>query len=78
MSKYKMANEQVGLGKTEDLGDSNLVNALNTLLNNTGAEMRDLHLDRSGSKLDTHFNNFTQWSTDRKICLLYTSPSPRD
>lgn len=67
MSKYEMANEKVGLGKTEDLGRNNLVSALNILLNNTGAEMRDLHLDKSNTTLDTHFNNFTQWSTDRKI-----------
>lgn len=67
MSKYEMANEQVGLGKTEDLGNNNLVSALNILLNNTGAEMRDLHLDKGNTTLDNHFNNFTQWSTDRKI-----------
>lgn len=67
MSKYEMANERAGLGKTEDLGDNNLVSALNILLNNGGAEMRDLHLDKSDTTLDKHFNNFTQWSTDRKI-----------
>lgn len=67
MSKYEMANEKVGIGKTEDLGNNNLVSALNILLNNTGAEMRDLHLDKSHTTLDNHFNNFTQWSTDRKI-----------
>lgn len=39
MSKYEMAKEQVGLGKTEDLGSNNLVNTLNILLNNGGAEI---------------------------------------
>ena len=111
MSKYKMANEQAGLGKTEDLGSNNLVSALNILLNNGGASVdeevmtiiekrvvdyaQELENDKTnkgkdmqtlkGSNqeytkeqvieamnmqqktLDTHFNNFTQWSTDRKI-----------
>lgn len=38
MSKYEMANEKVGLGKTEGLGSNNLVSDLNILLNNGGAE----------------------------------------
>lgn len=113
MSKYKMANESVGLGKTEDLGRNNLVSALNILLSNGGASVdeevmtivekrvvdyaQELENDKTNTNkgkdmqilkdsnqeytkeqvieamnlqqttLDTHFNNFTQWSTDRKI-----------
>ncbi|CAH1192961.1 Nucleoside triphosphate pyrophosphohydrolase [Psychrobacter phage D'Alembert] len=111
MSKYKMTNESVGLGKTEDLGRNNLVNALNILLNNGEASVdeevitiiekrvvgyaQELENDKTNkgkdmqtlkdsnqeytkeqvieamnlqqTTLDTHFNNFTQWSTDRKI-----------
>lgn len=59
MSKYKMANEEVGLGKVEFLK----IKDFNTTYKSEypkGGNMQK-------STLDTHFNNFTQWSTDRKI-----------
>ena len=54
MSNYEMANEQVGLGKTEEYPDEYFKGF------NKGKDMQQ-------TTLDTHFNNFTQWSTDRKI-----------
>lgn len=46
MSKYEMANEVSGLGKTEDLGKNNLVQAFNILLSN-GQEVDNKQTEKS-------------------------------
>lgn len=59
MSKYEMANERVGLGKVEFLKIKEF-NTIHKSEYHKGGNMQQ-------TTLDTHFNNFTQWSTDRKI-----------
>lgn len=72
MSKYEMANEQVGLGKTKDYPDEYFIN-FNKALPDSKLATQDFNnifnkgKDMQQTTLDTHFNNFTQWSTDRKI-----------
>ena len=59
MSKYEMANEQVGLGNVEFFK----IKEFDTTYKSEypkGGNMQQTTLDK-------HFNNFTQWSTDRKI-----------
>lgn len=59
MSKYEMANERVGLGNVEFLK----IKEFNTTHKSEFPKGKDMQQ----TSLDTHFNNFTQWSTDRKI-----------
>ena len=59
MGKHEMANEQVGLGKPEFLK----IKEFDTTYKSEYHKGKDMQQ----KSLDTHFNNFTQWSTDRKI-----------
>lgn len=72
MSKYEMANERVGLGKTEDYSDECFINFNKVLPDSKLATQEFNNIFNKGKNmqqttLDNHFNNFTQWSTDRKI-----------
>lgn len=72
MSEYEMANEEVGLGKTEDYLDKYFINFNKALPDSKLAtqEFNDIinkGKDMQQTSLDKHFNNFTKWSTDRKI-----------
>lgn len=72
MSEYEMDNERVGLGKTEDYPDEYFIN-FNKALPDSKLVTQEFNnifnkgKDMQQTSLDTHFNNFTQWSTDRKI-----------